>query len=110
MSEAGYHRGRHFTEWVEEVKTLRRSGRNEDALLLLTHLMDATEAEAAHQGKQWGVAPSYYEQAAIIYRKNGDLDAEVAVLERFAAQPHAPGSKPPQLSQRLSRAKALRSR
>ena len=41
-----------------------------------------------------GVAPWYYEQLAIIYRKRKDYLKEIEVLERFAKQKHAPGASP----------------
>lgn len=47
MSEApGFHHGRHFNEWVDDVSDLRRSEQLDEALTLLSHLIDATEAEA----------------------------------------------------------------
>jgi hypothetical protein len=102
VSEApGFHQGRHFAEWVDEVSDLRRSERLDEALTLLSHLMDATEAEAATN--RWGVAPWYYEQAAMIYRNLGDKAAEVEVLERFERQPKAHGAKPAKLAERLNR-------
>jgi hypothetical protein len=103
--EAGLVRGRHYTEYVEEVKTLRRSGRTPQAEQLLLELIDATEAEAAAQGEGWGVAPWYYEQLAILYSKRGNAEAEIVLLERFARQPHAPGAATPALLRRLAKKK-----
>lgn len=100
--------GRHFTEYVDEVRELRRQGREEEAERLLLRLVDAVEAEAAAEGR--GVAPWYYEQLAIIYRKRRDLDAEVCILERFARQRQASGASPSKLVARLERARALRDR
>ena len=51
-----------------------------------------------------GVAPWYYEQAAIIYRKLGRYDDERS-SNVFATQQHAPGASPPQLLERLEKAK-----
>ena len=42
-------------------------------------------------GPGWGVVPWYHEQLAIIYQKQERLDDEVAGLQRYAAQPKAPG-------------------
>ena len=109
-SDAGKIRGRHYTEYVETVKELRREGSAEEAEHLLLELVDATEAEAQAQGPSWGVAPWYYEQLAILYRKQGNPEREVAILERFDAQPHAPGASPPKLQARLEKAKARLSR
>lgn len=105
-SEAGTVRGRHYTEHVETVKQLRREGSVEEAEQLLLELVDATEAESRSNGPDWGVAPWYYEQLAILYRKQGSAENEVAILERYAAQPHAPGVSPPKLFERLEKAKA----
>jgi hypothetical protein len=102
---AGYVDGKHFTEYVEAVKDLKRTGDMDSAELLLLRLVDATESESAVDG--WGVAPWYYEQLAIVYRRQRLYDKEVAILERFAAQKHAPGVTPGQLMERLSRARAL---
>jgi hypothetical protein len=68
-------------------------------------LVDAIEAEAFQEG--WGVAPWYYEQLAIIYRKRKDAMAEVEILERYASAPHAPGAGPEKLRQRLQKARHL---
>lgn len=99
----GYYRGRHFTTYVEEVKELKRTGDFKVAEKLLLDLIEATEAEA--KARKWGVAPWYYEQLAIIYRKHKDYRAEVKILERFAKQKHAPGTKPTELMARLKKAK-----
>jgi hypothetical protein len=102
-SGPGFVRGRHYTEYFEEVKELRRSGREEEAESLLLELVEATEAEANSQGL--GVAPAYYEQLAILYRSRGDGAREVSILERFAQQKHAPGAMPPRLLERLEKAR-----
>lgn len=100
--EHGLYKGKHYTEYVEDVKTLKRHDALE-ALELLGALLGAVEEEAAAEGV--GVAPWYYEQAAIVYRKKRDFASEVAVLERFAAQKHAPGTAPPELLARLEKAR-----
>jgi hypothetical protein len=105
---SGTLRGKHYTEYVEEVKTLRREGHEERAEQLLQELVQAVEAEAANEG--WGVAPWYYEQLAIIYRKRKDRAAEVAILERYAQAPHAPGAGPEKLRRRLEKARLLAQR
>jgi hypothetical protein len=103
-SAPGFVRGRHYTEYVEDVKALRRSGREVEAERLLLELVDATEAEA--RAEKWGVAPWYYEQLAISYRKQGNPQGEVDILEWYARQTSAPGSRPPELIARLEKAKA----
>lgn len=99
-------RGAHYTDYIEQVKALRRGGLDQEAEKLLLELIDATEDEARATGT--GVAPWYYEQLAILYSKRKQKDDEIAVLERFAAQPHAPGVSPPELLQRLVKKKAAR--
>lgn len=105
MSQPGHHEGRHYTEWVEDLKDLKREDRLDEAAALLEHLIDAVEAEDADL--QMGVAPWYYEQLAIIRRKQGDPLGEVAILERFAAQRHAPGAGPVRLQERLLTAQRM---
>ena len=95
----GYYKGRHFTEYVDEVRSLKRAGRLEDAVGLLLNLVKATEAESRATGG--GVAPWYYEHLAIVYRKQKDSVNEKRLLVRFAEQVHAPGAKPKKLLQRL---------
>lgn len=103
-SAPGFVGVRHYTEYVEDVKALRRLGREVEAERLLLELIDATEAEA--RAEKWGVAPWYYEQLAISYRKQGNPQSEVDILERYARQTAAPGSRPPELIKRLEKAKA----
>ena len=104
----GYVDGLHFTEHIAAIKTLRRTGRDDEAAALLLKCVNATEAEDAIE--KWGVAPGYYEQLAIIYRKAGQLDDEVAILDRYAQQRKAPGALPAKLAARLVRARELRER
>ena len=70
---------------------------------LLLQLIEATESEA--RANNWGVAPWYYEQLAIVYAKKKDHEAELKVLERYARERKAPGAKPAKLAQRLERLK-----
>jgi hypothetical protein len=101
----GYLNGRPYTSYVEDVKQLKRVGDVEGAERLLLALIDVIETEA--RVKKWGVAPWYYEELAKLYRQRRDYRAEVAILQRFAKQPHAPGVMPQQLLERLDKAKAL---
>jgi uncharacterized Fe-S cluster-containing MiaB family protein len=52
--KVGYVGGKHFTEYVEKVKTLKRNGENEKAIKLLLKLVSATEKES--NKNQMGVA------------------------------------------------------
>lgn len=98
---AGSFEGRLVHEWADAVRQLRREGRVVAAERVLIGCIQATEADA-RRGRG-GVAPFYYEQLAILYSKAKRLDDELAVLERYAAAPHAPGMKPGQLHDRLHR-------
>jgi hypothetical protein len=100
----GTYRGRDHWEWHPEVDRLRAMGSDTEAEELLLAIVDATEEEAAHEGN--GVAPGSYETLAVMYRKRKDREGEIAILERFAAQPHAPGAVPPKLLERLAKLKA----
>ena len=103
MSQSGFYRNRHYTEYVETVMELKRSGSLGEAEELLLSLVAATEAESLDQN--WGVAPWYYEHLAIIYR-NRDPEKELKILERFSKQQHAPGDKPAKLLERLRELRA----
>src|SRR4051794_27032268 len=81
--DPGFLEGRHFTDWVDDVRELRRNGDDDSALELLERLMAAVEAERAVTGHP--IPSWYYEQAAIIFRKRKDVPSEMNVLERFAA-------------------------
>lgn len=89
---------------VERVKALKRSKDYASAIELLFQEIECQERNSVTT--DMGVAPWYYEQAAIILRKIGDPEAEVRVLERFAMQRHAPGVGPGELLLRLEKAKA----
>ena len=101
----GYYKGRHFTTYVSDVENLKKAGKLEDAKILLLDLVKTTEED--DRITRSGVAPWYYEELAKIYRKQKDYSSEVAILERYAEQRHAPGAKPAQLMERLNKAKQL---
>lgn len=111
IKAAGFVDGEHhYTDFVEQVKQLKRDGRYGEAIKLLTKLVEATESESNAAGRRLGVAPWYYEQLAIIYRKQKRLGDEVAILERYASQAKAPGAGPSKLAERLKKAKQLASK
>ena len=99
--DAGNVRGRHYTDWVETVKDLKRLGHNEQARDLLLELCSGVEAEGEATGLS--IPPWYFEQAAIVYRKLKDPLGEVAVLERYLNNPLATNDT---LEQRLEKARA----
>ncbi|MGY8684093.1 exonuclease domain-containing protein [Bradyrhizobium sp. UFLA05-153] len=93
-----------INDLVERIKSLKRSGDYSNALALLLSEIDSQEQMSAEQN--CGVAPWYYEQAAIIYRKLDDRDTEIAILQRFARQRHSPGVGPGELQRRLEKIKS----
>lgn len=103
-SGPGTLRGRHHSAWYPEADRLRDIGDQSAAVALLVEIVDATEAESRAEG--FGVAPAAYGTLAVIYRQRKDQAGEVAILERFARQKHAPGALPPRLLARLARMKA----
>jgi hypothetical protein len=100
----GFYHGKHFTEYIDRVNTLKRAEKLDEAERLLLALIDVIEAE--NQTQQFGVAPWYYEQLAILYRGRNDYAAEVAILERCQQQPYSRGE--PAFAERLEKARALR--
>jgi hypothetical protein len=78
-------RGRQYTEWVETIKQLKREGRLAEAEELLLECVDAVEAKA--RTKRTPVAPWYYEQLGIVYRKLGDKAASDAIAQRRFTAP-----------------------
>jgi hypothetical protein len=101
MNKPGFYKGRHYSTYVEEVRELKRGEQWGQAEQLLFKLIEATEAEA--RGVPMGiVAPWYYENLAIIYRKQKNAPAEVAILERYFGQSHGHN---PKLQERLEKAR-----
>ena len=103
--KAGLVDGKHYTDYVETVKELKRRDELAKAEKLLLRLITAVEEEAKIEG--WIVAPWYYEQLAIIYRKQKDTNKELEVLKRFASQRHA---EPAPLVDRLQKLEAAMGR
>ena len=103
MDKPGFYKGRPISDYVEEITALKRNKEFDKAEKLLLHLVDATEEESRATGM--GVAPWYYGQLAAIYHSQMNYTAEVAILNRFAHQKHAPGSMPRQLLKRLEQVK-----
>ena len=124
IKEAGSDNGIHYTDNVELIKQLKRDQKYDEAIEVLLKSVELTENESkkassipVHEDKfsflsegrstTWGVAPWYYEQLAIIYRKQKRFAEEVSILERYASQPKAPGVGPKKLAERLIKARAL---
>lgn len=102
--QAGYVRGRFYTEWVPTLDKLRAEKRDDEALELLLEIIDATERASQILGEV--PPPAYTGRAAIILRRKKDYAGEVAVLERWmAACP--PGAGSDRFIGRLAKARAL---
>jgi hypothetical protein len=104
-SGPGYFQGRHYTAYVEEVKALKHNENSAPLESLLLTLVDAIEAEA--HARQWPVAPWYYQELAVLYRKRKDYAAELAVIERYKHQPHGADSPDDDLLKREAQAREL---
>lgn len=65
---------------MNEVRSMIREGREEEAEHVLLGLVAATEQEAQIHGRR--VASWCYERLAIIYRKRRDYASEIAILTR----------------------------
>lgn len=77
--KAGMVDGVHYLQLIEPIKQLKREGRLEEALKLSYQAI-----EGAENDRTGGLpAPWYTEQAAIIHRKLGQRDEEIAVLKRW---------------------------
>ncbi len=83
----GFVDGRHYTDWVEPVKEMKRAKRYAEVLRLLYRLCEAAEAEATEAHET--LAPWYFEQVAIEERRAGRVTLEVAILQRYASSPFA---------------------
>jgi hypothetical protein len=75
----GLYQGRHYTEYIEDIRRLKKTDPAQ-AGELLRALIDVIEAEA--KARRWKPAPAYYEHLAILLRKRKDFGGEVAILER----------------------------
>lgn len=108
MESAAKVDGKHYTAHVEHVKQLKRDGKNQEAIRLLRRLVDAVEAEARAADEAWGIAPWYYQQLAIVYRKERQYEDEIAILLRYkrVAKP----TRGDNLLERLSKATGLQAK
>lgn len=103
--KAGSVDGKHFTRYIEDVKQLKKEKNHIEAISLLTKLVDATEKEFLVSGSD--IAPWYYEQLAIIYRKEKLINEEIEILERYEQKTKVLRDKPSKLQSRLIKAKEI---
>ncbi len=95
--------GVHYSKYTGQVQQLKQEQRYDEAIALLLTLVAETEKEAMRE--KFGVAPWYYEQLAIVYRKTRRLDDEIQILERYESQAKAPGGSSEKLAERLKKAR-----
>lgn len=100
----GHYHGKHYTEYVETIKTLKRNGDNSEAIRLLIALLPVVEDEGCIHKV---TAPWYYDQLAILFRKLKDYDAEVELLEHYMTIQKGNPTRHAALVKRLGRARAL---
>ena len=83
--------GKAYFDYPEGIKRLKRENRLDEAAGLLEQLVIVVEDEAAHSafGTEWKLAPWYYEQLAIVYRKLKRYGDEALILERYIRHPNA---------------------
>lgn len=94
--------GVHYLELIEPIKQLKREGRLEEALLLCYKAIEGAEGDAG-RGMP---APAYTEQAAIVHRKLGQKNEEIAVLKRWLARCPKAQRAGSSIAERLSKLEA----
>lgn len=82
-NKAGYINGKHYTEYVDDIKELKRQSKLQEAENILLKIIEALKAEAKAEGPHWFLAPWYFEQLAIIYRKQKSIEKERNILEQY---------------------------
>lgn len=102
----GLARGRHHHRWLATLDEMRRQGQDVEGLALLLECIEAAEQEA--RARSVPPSPTYTRRAAVILRRQRDLDAEVRLLERWVAAFPADVDHPRVLDVRLARARRLR--
>lgn len=95
--------GLHLSVWLNHVRALEKNQCLNEALELTLALIDVAEQGASHT---LGPVPAPTERAAIIYRKQRDFAAEIAVLERWIAATE-PSRARDKMAARLARAQEL---
>jgi hypothetical protein len=108
MATTGLYKGRHYSEYVGEIEELKRSGDLRTTEELLLKLIPIVEKEA--KDNNWELAPWYYEQLAIIYRKENRYVDEIEILTRYSKLVKTVNSKGERLIARIEKAKELQSK
>lgn len=105
--------GKHYTDYIDTFKELKRSGKLEEARKLLEKSIKAVERETAKfesNDWNWPLAPAYYWELAIVYRKLKLYSQECSILERYINHPSAVQVRIPGFSARLEKARKLQTK
>lgn len=127
VKAVGMVRGRFCLEWYDQVLQLKRNEQYDEALSLLMEILAATERMQDQESVNIPITaalldgdaaevrirppgPAWTEQAAIIYRKLGRLEDELAVIDRWLARngPTTKSSRATLAKMRARRAKTER--
>lgn len=79
--QPGNYQKKYHSEYKEEIRQLKREGKNQKAIDLLSALIPVVEKEA--EVKIQHPSPWYYEQLAILYRKEQENSKELSILKRY---------------------------
>jgi uncharacterized protein YlxW (UPF0749 family) len=101
-----------YSAATDRVAEMKREQRHDDVEELLRWCIDYVEAEAAfQQRREYGyaaIAPAYYRDLAIVYRKDDRHQDEVEVLERYVDACRELGNEAQEkMVSRLDRAREL---
>lgn len=99
--EAGLVDGTHYTGYIDQIKQLKREGKHQEAIEILLKIIDVIEVESKIAKRE--VPPGYYEELAIVYRKEKRFDDEIAILERYFKLFNDPNEGSKRLLERLAK-------
>lgn len=101
-----------YFEYPSTVAALKREKRLDEAAALLLKLIATIEHEAAHSphSEHWKLAPWYYNELAIVYRKLKRYQDECDVIRRYLGHPHAVKERLDDFRSRLEKATRLLSK
>ena len=83
-AEPGLYRGRHYTTYVDEVRSLIREKKYDEAEDLLKNLIKAVKQEAKTEPR-YGVPSAYHTMLAGVYKKRGEYEKQIEILEDLAS-------------------------
>jgi hypothetical protein len=88
-------------DWWTEIQGLKQARQYSDLECVLLALLDSIEIQS--RTEVVGVTAAGYWELAVLYRKLNRKVDEIALLERFERQQHAPGAMPRRLLGRLAK-------